>query len=76
MDDEEITKHLVKQIERDLWTALLGGPLKQKRTALRHRNGSFEVVELNDDGFVIEPAPRCPFCGPVMLCSKHMALVS
>jgi hypothetical protein len=49
--------------------AMMNGP-KQRRTALRLRGRSFESVEIDDDGKIIEPVrcncavvhmPNCPF---------------
>lgn len=46
--------------------AMRGGPPhKQRQTALRVRGRSFETVELDDAGKVIEP-PRCT-CGSMIV---------
>lgn len=46
---------------------------KPQPTALRLTpSGGFEVVELRDDGSIIEPPKRCPKCGPVFACSEHI----
>ena len=55
MDDLE--NRIAKELEAKLFEALMGGPA----TALRLRGRSFEVVELDDDGKIIEPV-RCT-CG-------------
>lgn len=81
MTDEEvdrIMRRLAKKMADDMMSALYGsGAFKSPRpTALRLTpSGRIEVVELADDGSVIEPAKRCPKCGPVLLCAEHMAMV-
>lgn len=64
---------LVDRIEAALMDALCGGRLPLRQTALRMRGRSFETVELDDAGNVIEPMrcicgyyavmhiPNCPF---------------
>ena len=62
------------RMESKLMEAMLGGPpRKQRQTALRVRGRSFETVELDDSGNVVEPLrctcggmivvhqPKCPF---------------
>lgn len=61
MDD--IMQKLAKQMEADLFAAIAGPPSKQRQTALRARGNGFETVELDDDGKVIEPPPRCCYGG-------------
>lgn len=67
----DIERKLAKKLEDLFMAAVLGSPKKQPQTALRVRGRSFETVELDDDGNVIEPPPRCWKCGPVLLCSEH-----
>lgn len=52
-------ERIAKRIEADLFAAICGPVRKQRQTALRVRGRSFEVVELDDDGNIIEPPPRC-----------------
>jgi len=76
---ERITRPLVKKMADDMMAALLGANAFQqpRPTALRlTRSGAFEVVEIADDGSIIEPPKPCPKCGPVLLCAEHMALIT
>lgn len=57
MDD--IMQKLAKQMESDLFAAIAGPPRKQRQTALRVRGRSFETVELDDAGNIIEPPAPC-----------------
>lgn len=57
MDD--MMQKLAKQMEEQLFATITGPPRKQRQTALRVRGRSFETVDLDDDGKVIEPPPRC-----------------
>jgi hypothetical protein len=58
-----IEQQLAKRLDAMLMEALMGGPRpKQRQTALRVRGRSFEVVEIGDDGNVIEPPKPC--CSP------------
>lgn len=78
-ESERILQQLSQKMAEDAMTVLCGsGAFKKPQpTALRlTASGSFEVVELRDDGSIVEPAKRCPMCGPMLLCSKHMAMVS
>ena len=71
MDD--LAKRLAKRME-DMALATICSPTRRPgRTALMLRGGQIVSVELGEDGKLIE---RCPFCGPVLLCSKHMALIT
>jgi hypothetical protein len=70
---------IAKKMNEDMMAALCGaGAFTSPRpTALRLTPwGSFEVVDLADDGSVIEPPKRCPKCGPLLLCAEHMAMVT
>lgn len=55
----DTAQKLAKQIESDLFAMICGPVRKQPQTALRARGNGFEVVQLNDDGKIIEPPPRC-----------------
>lgn len=57
MDD--MMQKLAKQMEEQLFAAIVGPPRKQRQTALRVRGNGYETVELDDDGKIIEPPPRC-----------------
>lgn len=70
---EEIARRMAEKIEADLYAAICGPQRKQPQTVLRVRGRSFETVELDDAGNMIEPVrctcghyaiihhPRCPF---------------
>jgi hypothetical protein len=70
---DEMMQKLSKQMEDQLFAAIVGPPRKQRQTALRARGNGFETVELDDTGNVIEPlrctcggmivihGPKCPF---------------
>ncbi|MFZ4534315.1 MAG: hypothetical protein ACOYOJ_21225, partial [Alsobacter sp.] len=68
MTDEECEKllqQLSAKMTEDAMALLCGGGAPQPMTALRlTASGGFEVVELRDDGSIIEPPKRCPRCGP------------
>lgn len=54
---------LAKQMEAKLMEVAMGGPRqKPRQTALRVRGRSFETVELDDAGKIIEPPAPC--CRP------------
>jgi hypothetical protein len=55
----DIEQELAKRIEDHFRAAMMGSPRKQPQTALRVRGNGFEAVELDDDGKIIEPPPRC-----------------
>ena len=63
---EAIMQRLAKQIEAELFATIMGPPRKQRQTALRVRGRSFETVELDDDGKVIEPV-RCACGGMIVI---------
>lgn len=74
MSDEEILAEVAPEeiermrliMDREIEKALLGpSPHKQRQTALRIRGRSFETVELDDDGKIIEPV-RCT-CGDMIV---------
>lgn len=74
---ERILQHMAKKMADDMMSALVGAGAfnKPQPTALRlTASGGFEVVELRDDGSIIEPPKRCPKCGPILLCSEHMRI--
>jgi hypothetical protein len=76
---EDILQRIAKRMADDMWNVLCGSSaFKSPRpTALRlTASGGFEVVEIDDNGKVIEPPKPCPKCGPVLLCSEHMTYVS
>lgn len=76
---EQIMQQLAAKMTDDMMSVLLGSGAftKPHATALRVTpSGNFEVVELRDDGSIIEPPRPCPRCGPVLLCSEHMKFVT
>lgn len=78
-DRERILQQMARKMADDVMSVLCGGGAfnKPQPTALRMTpSGGFEVVELRDDGNIIEPPRRCPKCGPLLLCAEHMALVT
>lgn len=73
-ESERILQRLAQEMADEQMAILcgLGAFNKSRPTALRLTpSGSFEVVELHDDGSIIEPPQRCPKCGPVLLCAQH-----
>lgn len=65
MSDETLQEIIARKMEAMFMEAMTGGPPhKQPQTALRVRGNGFEVVEIDDDGKIIEPL-RCN-CGPVI----------
>lgn len=60
------------KMEVSMMELMFGVPKKQPQTALRMRGRTFESVDLDADGKVIELPKRCPDCGPILLCLKHM----
>lgn len=76
---ERIIRDAAKKMADEMMDTLIGAGAFQKPrpTAIRVTpDGRFEVVELYDDGSVVEPPKRCPKCGPVLLCAEHMAQIS
>ncbi len=58
---DAIARKLAEKIEADLYATICGGHKAPRPTALRVRGSSFETVEIDDAGNVIEPM-RCT-CG-------------
>lgn len=75
MTEDEASKIMSELVDK-LMAEAIGLPLPNKMTVLRYVNGRFESREIDSDGNIIEPEPRCPHCGPVLLCSKHAAMIS
>lgn len=74
---ERILQEAASRMADDMMEALCGSGAFQKPrpTALRLTpGGAFEVVELSDDGSIIEPPKPCPRCGPILLCSDHLGV--
>lgn len=65
MNDNDISKRLSAQLEASLLAAIAGPPRPQRQTAIRLRGRTFETVELDDAGNVIEPV-RCT-CGTMIV---------
>lgn len=73
MSETDMVERFVKEMEDLMFATIAGPPQKQRQTALRLRGRSFETVELDGTGRVIEPMqcncgshavihqPRCPF---------------
>lgn len=57
MDD--IAHDLAKRLDALFLETMTGPVKKQRQTALRVRGHSFETVEIDDHGKVIEPPQRC-----------------
>lgn len=64
-------RHYKNQIDAEIMRALCQ-PSHKRQTALRFIGYGFQVVDLDEVGNIIEP---CRQCGPILLCSKHMAMV-
>lgn len=64
---DELIARIAREMQREFENTLFNlNPLSSPRpTALRCVGGRFEVVDL-------DAPPRCPRCGPVFNCSKHM----
>lgn len=63
---KDLQERFAKELEAKLFEDLMGGPAKKPhQTALRLSGRSFETVELDDNGNVIEPPQRC--CNGVVL---------
>lgn len=76
MTEDEAAKIMSKLINKMMAEAI-GFPMApNKPTCLRYVNGRFESREIDDAGNIIEPEPRCPRCGPILLCAKHAAMIS
>jgi hypothetical protein len=78
-ESERLLQQLSKKMADDMMAVLLGSGAftKPQPTALRLTSwGTFEVVELRDDGSIIETPKPCPRCGPFLLCPEHMAMVT
>lgn len=76
---ERIMQRMAQKMAGEAMAVLCGGGAftKPHPTALRLTpSGRFEVVELRDDGSIIELPKRCPKCGPILLCAEHMAMVT
>ena len=59
MTEDEAAKALNEFVDK-LMAETIGFPPKPNRlTALRYVGGRFESVEIDDDGKIIEPPPRC-----------------
>ena len=59
---DKIATELLEKLEAEMRKTVFGGPVAEQRmTALRASGTSFETVEIDKDGFVIEPV-RCT-CG-------------
>lgn len=67
MDDNSVLREMIaREIETKMLEAMMGGPpRKPRQTALRVRGRSFDAVNLDDAGNVIEPI-RCT-CGSVIM---------
>ena len=68
--DVSIFAEFNEQIQRRILEAF-GASRPAPRTALAFRGGKFVTLQIDGTGNVIEPPPRCPHCGPIMLCWKH-----
>lgn len=77
--EEDISRRLTKKIESMLFDQICGPVRKRPQTALRVRGRSFETVELDDAGNVIEPpAPMlpelwCPACAELQILGHHLS---
>lgn len=50
---------MAKAMETAFFVAITGPAQKRSQTAMRARGSGFEVVELDDNGNVVEPPQRC-----------------
>jgi hypothetical protein len=76
-DAAKIMNELVDRMMADLTAEAFGWPTTPNRlAAITYRHGRFETVEIDGDGKIVEPPPRCPKCGPVLLCFDHMLMIT
>jgi len=71
-----VMKEMIKlrdEMERQIMAAFMP-VLPRRQTALRASGNTLEVVEIDDTGKIIEPKPKCPKCGPILLCLEHCAI--
>lgn len=77
MTDEEcerLLQHAAEKLADRAMTLLSGSGAfeKPQPTALRlTASRRLEIVELREDGGVVELPRRCPRCGPFFSCAKH-----
>ncbi len=76
MTEEEVMHEIGRMVDRMISETIGGPPKVNKLTALRYAGGRFESVEIDDNGLIIEPPPRCWKCGPVLVCAEHMAQIT
>jgi hypothetical protein len=74
MTEEEATKIMNELVDKLMAEAVGFPPEPNKLTAITYRHGRFESVEIDNDGKIVEPPPRCFKCG-VVLCAEHMAMI-
>ena len=72
MTEDEAAKIMNDLVDKMMAEAIMGPPTPNRPTVLRYVGGRFESREIDDNGEIIEPPPRCPKCGPVLLCADHM----
>jgi hypothetical protein len=65
--DPQVRAYFTAVLEKSFEETLMGHSEPNKPRMLRYRNGHFESVEID----AIEPASRCPRCGPILLCPEH-----
>ena len=72
MDEDEARKIMESLLNKKVAEAIGLPSVPNRPTILRYANGRFESCEIDDAGNTIEPLARCPFCGPVIVCSEHL----
>lgn len=65
MTEDETSKIMSDLIDKMMAEAIGVPPKPNRLTALRYTGSRFESVEVDDDGKIIEPPPRCCY-GTVM----------
>ncbi len=66
MDDQQYADLFAKALDSAMYKVMTGGPAKaQPPRAVTFRYGRFETVELDAEGKIVEPSPRC--CWGVVL---------
>lgn len=74
MTEDEAAKILDGLVDKMI-AEIAGPPPKPNQlTALRYVHGRFESIEIDDNGQIVEPPPRCFRCG-VILCAEHAAMI-
>lgn len=75
MTEDEAAKIMNDLVDKMMAEAIGLTSTPNRPTVLRYVNGRFESCKIDDGGNIIEPAPQCPRCGPILLCAEHVAMI-